>query len=87
MLFMYIKRLIFSCELENLLPPILFLSMCLSDIIAFTNSNGENESPWMIHHWIFNSVKLFPPVIRSPFQFFITKVMHFMTLFNILYIL
>ena len=52
MSFMYIKRLIFSCDL---------LSLCL----AITNSNGDSASLWNMTLWIFTSTKLCLPAVNS----------------------
>ena len=45
MLSMYIKWLIFSCDLLSMYPAVHFLSMGLSGIMAIINSNGDSESP------------------------------------------
>ena len=42
---MYIKRLIFSCDLLSLYPAVHFLSTWLSGIMAIMNSNGDRASP------------------------------------------
>ena len=51
---MYIKWLIFSCDLWSLYPTVHFLVMLLSSIIAITNSNSYSTSSWKIPYWIFN---------------------------------
>ena len=68
---MYIKGFIFSCDLVSLYPPVHFLSMWLSGIIAIININGDSASPRIIVLWIFVSAKLFLPVIYSTLQVFI----------------
>ena len=55
---MYIRWLIFSCNLLSLYPAGYFLSMWLSGIIAIMNSNGDSASPWKIPLWAFASAKL-----------------------------
>ena len=52
---MYIKWLIFSCNLLSLKPAVHFLSMRL----LITNSNVDSTSPWNIPLRIFASAKLF----------------------------
>ena len=79
--------LLFCIRLCILCPPVHFLSMWLSGIIAITNSNVDNASPWKIPHWIFPSVKLFPPAVNSTFQFFMVFAINFVNLSYIFYIL
>ena len=69
MLSMYIKWLIFFCDLVSLYTPVHFLGMWLSGIIVITNSNGDSESPWKIPLGIFTSVKLFPLAVSSNLEF------------------
>ena len=83
----YIRCLIFSCDLQSLYPAMHFLSMWLSGIIAIINSNSDSASPWNITLWIFASVKLFPPHVNSTFQVFMVFSIKFMTSCDILYIL
>ena len=45
---MYIRWLIFSCNLVSLYLPVYFLIMQLSGIITIINSNGDSASPWNI---------------------------------------
>ena len=42
---MYIRWLIFSCDLLSFYPAVHFLSMWLCGIINITNSNGDSASP------------------------------------------
>ena len=83
---MYIRWLIFSCDLLSLYPAVHFLSMCLSSIIAIMNNNSDNASPWNIPLWMFASTKLFPPAVNSNLQVFIVFSIKFMTSSDILYI-
>ena len=55
----YLRWLIFSCNLLSLYPAVHFLSMWVSGIIAIMNSRGGSASPWKIPLWIFVSAKLF----------------------------
>ena len=82
---MYIKRLIFYCDFMSLYPPLYFLDMWLSGIIAITNSKGYNASPWNIPFWIFTSAKLFPPAVNSTIQLFMVTSIEFMTLLDCCY--
>ena len=66
---MYIRWLIFSCDLLSLYPPVYLLSMWLNGIIAITNSNSDSASPWNIPLWIFASAKLFSPAVNFTLQF------------------
>ena len=50
---MYIRWLIFLCDLLNLYPAVHFLSMWLRGIEAIMNSKGDSASPWKISLWIF----------------------------------
>ena len=50
---MYIRWLIFSCDLLSLYPAVHFLSIWLSGIMAIMNSKGDCASPWKIPLWIF----------------------------------
>ena len=84
---MYIWWLIFFCDLLSLHRAVYFLSMGLSDIIAFINSNDDSASPWNIPLWIFTSAKLFPPAVNSTRQVFLVFSIKFMTSSDILYIL
>ena len=83
MLSMYIRLLIFSCDLLSLYQAVHFLSICLSGIIAIMNSKGDSASPWNIPLWVFVSAKLLPPAVYFTFLVFMIK---FMTLSDILYI-
>ena len=80
---MYIRWLIFFCDLLSLYPPVHFQSMWLSGIIAITNRKGDSASPWNILLWIFASDMLFPLAVSSTLQILI----NFLTSFDILYIL
>ena len=61
---MYIRWLIFSCDLLSLYPAVHFLSMWQSGIMALMNSNGDSAS-WKIPLWIFVSAKLLPSAVNS----------------------
>ena len=61
----YIKWIIFSCDLLNLYPAVHFLRIWLSGMMAITKSNGESASPWNMPLWIFTSAKLCPPAVNS----------------------
>ena len=65
---MYIKWLIFSCDLQSLYPAVHFLRLLLIGIIAIKNSNGDSASPWNMPLRIFTTVKLFPPAVNSTLQ-------------------
>ena len=69
----------FSCDIWSLYPPVHFLSIWFSGIIAITNSNNDSASPWKIRLWIFTSVKLFPPAVSSTLQFCMVFSINFMT--------
>ena len=84
---MYIKWLIFSCDLLSLYLALYFLNMCLSDIIAIMNSKRDSASAWNKLLWIFVSAKLFTPVVDSTFLVFKVFSIKFMTSSDILYIL
>ena len=60
---MYIRWLIFSCDLLSLYPAVHFQNMWLSGIMAIMNCNSESESLWQTPLWIFASAKLLPPAI------------------------
>ena len=75
----YIRLSICSCDLWSLYSLVHFLSMWLSGIIAFTNSNGDNASSRKIPLWIFTSVKLFPPTVSSILQFCMVFSINFIT--------
>ena len=68
---MYIRWLIFSCDLLSLFPAVHFLSTWLSGIIAIMNSNSDSEFPWRIPVWIFASV------VNSTFQVFMVFLIMF----------
>ena len=57
---MYIRWLVVSGDLLILYPTVHFLSMWLSDIMAFIKSNGDCASLWNIFLWNFASAKLLP---------------------------
>ena len=84
---MYMKWLIFSCDLVGFYLPVHFLSMWISGIIAITNNNDDRKSSRNIPPWIFSFAKLFPPVVTSTFQFFVVSGRKFIILSDILYIL
>ena len=81
---LYIRLLIFSCDLLSLYPAVHFLSMWLSGNVATMNSKGESASPWKIPLWIFVSAKLSPPAVNSTFQVFMVFSMKFKTSCDIL---
>ena len=80
----YIKWLIFSCDLHSLYPTVHFLSKWLSSIMVIMNSKGDRTSPWKIRLWIFASVKLLPPAVNSTLQVFMVFLIKFMTSYYIL---
>ena len=84
---MYIRRLIFSCDLLSLYPPEHFLGMWFSGIMAIMNSNSDSTSPWKIPLWIIASAKLLPPAVNSTLQIFMVFSIKFMTSFDILLLL
>ena len=84
---MYIRSLIFSCDLLSLYPAVHFLCIWLSGIMAIRNSNGDSASPWKIPLWIFASAKRLPPTVNSTLQVFMVFSIKFMTSSDILYIL
>ena len=51
----YIRWLIFSCDLLNLGPVVHFLSMWFSGIMVIMDSKGDSVSPWKTTLWIFIS--------------------------------
>ncbi len=65
---MYMKWLMFSCDLLSLYPAVHFLGMWLTGIMAITNSNGDSASLWNMPLWIFTSAKLYPPAVNSTHQ-------------------
>ena len=83
----YIRWLIFSCDLLSLYPAVHFLSIWLSGIMAIMNSKDDRASPWKIPLWIFASANLLPPAVNSILQVFMVLSMKFMTSSDILYIL
>ena len=84
---MYIRCLIFSCDLLGLYPAVHFLSMGFSGIMAIMNSKGDSVSPWKMPPWIFVSAMLLPPAVSPTLQVFMFCSMKFMTSCDILYIL
>ena len=84
---MYIKWLIFSCDLQSLYPAVPFLGMWLSGIMAIMNSNGDRASPWNIPLWIFLSAKLLPPAVNYTVQIFMVFSIKFMTSCDFFYVL
>ena len=63
---MYIRWLMIFCDLLSLYPPVHFLSILLSSIIAITHNNSVSASTWNIPLQIFASAKLF---LRCQFYF------------------
>ena len=84
---MYIRWLIFSCDLLSLYAAVHFLSMWFSGIMAIMNSKGDSASPLKMPLWIFVSAMLLPPAVSSTLQVFMVCSMKFMTSCDILYIL
>ena len=84
---MYIRWLIFSCDLLSLYPAAHFLSIWFSGIMAIMNSKGNCASPWKIPLWIFVSAMLLPPAVSSTLQVCMVCLMMFITSCDILYIL
>ena len=66
---MYIRWLIFNCDLVSLYLPVHFLSMWFSGIITIPNSNGDSAYSLKIPLWILTSVRLLPQAVSSTFQF------------------
>ena len=83
---MYIRWLIFSCDLESLYPAELFQSLQLSGIIAIISSKGDSTSSWNIPFLIFASTKLFLPAVNSTLHVFMVFSIKFMISSDILYI-
>ena len=83
---MYIRRLIFFCDLLSLYQPVHFMRMSLNDVIAILNSNGNSASLWNITLRIFTSSKPFPPIVSSTVQFCVVLSINFITLSDILYL-
>ena len=84
---MYIRWLIFSCDLLSLYPAAHFLGMLLSGIMTIMNSKGDSGSPWKMPLWIFVSAKLLPSAVSFTLQVFMVCSMNFMTSCDIFYIL
>ena len=84
---MYIRWLIFSCDLLSLYPAVYFPRMWFSGIMAIMNSKGESAAPWKMPLWIFVSATLLPPAVSSTLQVFMVCSMNFMISCDILYIL
>ena len=73
---MYIRWLTFYCDSWCLEPPVYFLSMWTSGIIAITNSN-DSVSLWKMPLCIINSAKFFLPADSYTHWFFIVSSMNF----------
>ena len=84
---MYIKWLIFSCDLLSLYLAVHFPNMWLIGIMAIMNSNGDSASPWKIPLWIFVSAKLLPPAVNYTLLIFMVFSIKYTTSSDILYIL
>ena len=65
---MYIKWLVFSCDLLSLYSAVHFLRMWLSGIMAITKNNSDSGYPWNMPLWIFTSAKLSPFAVNSTLQ-------------------
>ena len=76
---MYIRWLIFSCDLLSLYPLVHFPSKCLSGIIAILNGNWDSTSPWKIPLWIFASAKILPYDVYFILQIFLVFSIRFNT--------
>ena len=83
---MYIRWLIYSCDLVSLYPPVHFWSMWLSGIIAITNINGDSASLRKIPPLILTWAKLFLPAVNSTLQASTVFSINVKTSLNILYI-
>ena len=66
---MYIRWLIFSCNLLSLYPAAHFLSMWFSGIMAIMNSRDDSASPLKMPLWIFVSAMLFLLLSAPLFRF------------------
>ena len=64
----YIKWLIFSCDLLSLYPAMHFLRIWLSGNMVTTNYHGDSVSTWNIPLCIFTSSKLCPLAVNSTHQ-------------------
>ena len=84
---LYIRWLIFSCDLVSWYLSVHFLSMWLIGIIAVISIKGDSESPLKIPLRIFTSVKLFLAAVNSTFQFSMVFSINSTTSPDILYIL
>ena len=84
---MYIRWLIFSCDLLSLYPCVHFLNMWLSGIIAIMNYNGFDASSWNIPLLTFASAKLLPPAVNSTYLVFMFFSIKSTISSDILYIL
>ena len=78
---LYIKWLIFSCDLQSLYPAVRFLSKWLSGIMEIMNSKGDSAPPWNIPLRIFASDQLLPPVVNSTLQVSMVFSITFMNLY------
>ena len=76
---MYIRWLIFSCDLLSFYPAVHFLRMWLNGIMAIINSNDDCASLWNILLWIFVLAKLLLPAVNSTFQVFMVFPIKYMT--------
>ena len=65
---LYIRWLIFSCNLLSFHPAMHVLSMWLNGIMGIMNSKCYSAPPWKIPLWIFVSAKLLPPAVRCTLQ-------------------
>ena len=76
----YIRWLIFSCDLFRLYPAVHFLTMWLSGIMAIMDSKGDRAALCKIPIWIFTSTKLLTPA--PGFHGFVDKVYDFLWYFT-----
>ena len=83
---MYIKWLIFPCDLLILYPIVHFLRMWESGIIAIPNSNGDSASLWNMFLWNFTSAKLLAPAVDFTHQVSMVFSINFTTLSAIIII-
>ena len=80
----YMRWLIFSCNLVSLYLLVYFPNMWLNGIITITNINGDGVSPWKIILWILTSAKLFSPADHLTVPVSMVFLMNFMTVLDIL---
>ena len=72
----YIRWLVFPCDLLSLSSAVHFLSIWLNGIMEIINSKSDRTS-WNIPLWIFTLPKPFPLPLISSFQFFMIFLIKF----------